>query len=95
MASVYILHSEKLGKFYIGSCDDLFYRIQQHHLKEFVGSFTAKASDWELFLSVDNLEYQRARLIESHIKRMKSRKYILNLKSYPKILLKLIERYNK
>ncbi len=93
MAFVYVLRSDKLAKFYIGSCVDLLYRIQQHHRKEFDNSFTSKANDWELFFSIDNLDYRQARLIESHIKRMKSSRYLFNLKNYPEIAFKLIEKY--
>ena len=37
---------EQLNRFYIGSCNDLSYRIQLHSNKEFIKSFTAKAYDW-------------------------------------------------
>ena len=93
MASVYILHSIIINKYYIGSCNDLASRLQQHTNKEFSNSFTAKANDWILFFSIDNLNYQQARLIEGHIKSMKNITYIINLKKYPDITLKLIERY--
>lgn len=35
-----------------------------------------------------------ARSIESHIKRMKSKKYIESLKNYPEIVKGLISRYS-
>ena len=69
MASVYILFSKKLDRFYTGSCNDLSYRIEQHLNKDFIRSFTAKTDDWELFFYVDNLQYAQARLIEEHIKK--------------------------
>jgi putative endonuclease len=59
----------------------------------FVKSFTAKADDWELYLSITDLDYQQARLIELHIKKMKSTKYIKDLIKYPQIIEKLKERY--
>jgi GIY-YIG catalytic domain len=46
MATVYILRSEKLNRFYVGSCDSLEYRIDQHLNKEFVKSFTTSAEDY-------------------------------------------------
>ena len=94
MASVYILFSKKLNRFYVGSCKDLNYRIQLHANKAFSNSFTAKADDWELFLFVDNLHFVQARLIELHIKKMKSSVYIRNLKKYPEIMKKLIDKYS-
>ena len=94
MASVYILFSKALNRFYIGSCKDVTYRVEQHLNKDFVGSFTRRADDWELYFIVDGLQYAQARMIESHIKRMKSQEYIRNLKKYPEIIQKLVERYS-
>ena len=93
MASIYILHSIQLDRFYIGSCKDLNYRISLHLDKEFTKAFTAKTNDWTLFFFVDDLEYNQARLIEQHIKKMKSKSYIRNLKSHPEIIKKLSEKY--
>ena len=93
MASVYILFSKKLDRYYTGSCKDLSYRIGQHLNKEFINSFTTKSDDWELFFFVDDLLQSQARLIEGHIKRMKSRTYIENLKKYPEIIQKLGIKY--
>ena len=94
MASVYVLFSKKLNRFYTGSCDDLSYRIQQHFNKDFSNSFTAKTDDWELFFFVDDLHYAQARSIEQHVKKMKSKTYIQNLKKYPEIIQKLIVKYS-
>ena len=93
MASVYILYSQTLDRFYIGSCNDLNYRIEQHFNKEFAKSFTAKADDWVLYFSKDNLGYEQARHIERHIKKMKSRAYLKNLTVYPEIFEKLMQKY--
>ena len=93
MASVYILHSDLLDRFYIGSCKDLSYRMGQHADKVFIKSFTAKANDWILYYSKDDLGYQQARSIEKHIKKMKSRAYIQNLKTYPEMMAKLMRQY--
>jgi putative endonuclease len=94
MASVYILHSKKLNRFYIGSCKDLSYRLNQHLNKEFSGSFTTTAEDWELYFFVDELAYQQARSIETHLKRMKSKTYIENLTKYPEIIERLKVKYS-
>jgi len=69
MASVYILFSKKLDRFYTGSCKTLDYRIEQHLNKDFNKSFTARAEDWELFFFIDQLHYDQARMIEEHIKK--------------------------
>ncbi len=69
MASVYILFSEKLNRFYIGSCKDLEFRIEQHFNKDFESSFTSKTDDWEVYFCINELEYNKARMIETHIKK--------------------------
>ncbi len=93
MASVYILFSKKLNRFYTGSCLNLSQRLDEHLHGIYNDSFTSKATDWELFLHIDDLKYRQARLIELHIKRMKSGKYIQNLSKYPEIVVKLVARY--
>ena len=93
MAAVYILYSNSLDAYYIGSCRDLKSRLYQHLNKEFKLSFTAKADDWELFLSIEDLEYKQARSMEQHIKKMKNRKYIQDLKRYPEIIDRLKINY--
>ena len=93
MASVYILYSKQLDSFYVGSCADLNQRLIEHRDKKYKNSYTAKADDWELFFSLNDLGYEAAREIEKHIKKMKSRKYVNDLKNYPDISSKLIELY--
>jgi putative endonuclease len=95
MASVYILYSEKLDRFYTGSCKDLSYRLLDQHLnKEFKESFTAMADDWELYHCIDELAYKQARSIETHLKKMKSKTYIHNLIKYPEIIERLKVKYS-
>ena len=93
MAFVYILHSDQLDKYYIGSCLNLTERLTQHANKTYNDSFTAGIDDWKLFLQIVDLSYNQARGIEAHIKRMKSKTYIQNLLIYPDIILKLKAKY--
>jgi putative endonuclease len=93
MASVYILFSENLNKYYIGSCLDLEERLNSHKNKTFKNSFTSYTNDWFLFISINELEYAQARKIEQHIKRMKSKIYIQNLQKYEEMQLKLVQRF--
>jgi putative endonuclease len=95
MAAVYILYSQSLDKYYIGSCIEVTERLDQHLSKIFPGAFTTKANDWVIFFSLINLSYKQARSIESHIKNMKSKKYIQNLKRYPEISQNLINLYDE
>ena len=94
MAFVYMLYSTSADKFYIGSTKDQEQRLEYHLNKEFASSFTAKYTDWELFLSIEITNNTIARKIESHIKKMKSRTYLLNLKKYPEMVEKLIQKYS-
>ncbi len=76
VASVYILYSAGLDRYYTGSCNDLSYRTDQHLNKKYGKSFTSKVNDWTLFWHFDDLSYKQARAIETHIKSMKSKIYI-------------------
>jgi putative endonuclease len=93
MATVYILYSQQANSYYIGSCKDLAVRLEQHSAKEFKG-FTSNNNDWNLYYSIDNLEYEIARNVEQHIKKMKSKKYIENLTRFPEITEKLLLKYS-
>jgi putative endonuclease len=95
MASIYILYSKKINKYYIGSCLNLEERIAEHLNKKFSDSFTSKADDWEVFYSINNLGYNQSRSIEANIKRMKSKKYIENLKKYNEMAKGLVEKYSE
>ncbi|PZE18405.1 GIY-YIG nuclease family protein [Putridiphycobacter roseus] len=86
MATVYILHSTNIDKFYIGSCICLIERLKDHKSNTFKTAFTHRANDWVVFLQIDNLHYNQARKIENNIKSMKSKKYINNLKNILKSL---------
>ena len=93
MASVYVLYSQSIDGYYVGSCLDFPDRFQQHLDKKHGNAHTIRASDWKLFFLIENLEYAQARKIEKHIKLMKSRKYIVDLKKYPVMVTLLIEKY--
>jgi len=88
----YIIYSKSLNCFYVGYTSDIEERLKLHNTGHFGGrSFTRKASDWELFLIIPCETITQALFIESKIKKMKSRKYIENLKKYPEILDNLLK----
>ena len=93
MAYVYVLYSEKLKRFYTGSCADIKERMTHHSEKKYINSFTAKADDWVLYYSHGGLSQNQSRQVERHIKRMRSKKYMENLKQYPEIMDKLKKKY--
>jgi len=91
---VYILFSKKLNRYYTGSTnlppED---RLKQHNEGFNDNGFTTKGIPWVLFLSLECKSREQARNVEFHIKRMKSRKYIENLKLYQELCQKLLNRY--
>ncbi|HYC84723.1 MAG TPA: GIY-YIG nuclease family protein [Chryseosolibacter sp.] len=95
MFQVYILYSPSLDRYYIGQTENIDVRINWHKRKVFLRCFTARASDWHIFLTVDCISRKQAVNIEAHIKNMKSRKYIQNLVKYPEIIEKLKLRYDQ
>ena len=93
MATVYILKSASKDKYYIGSCQNLEGRVEQHRIGKFATAYTRIAIDWTIFYAIEGLSYEQARKIEGHFKRMKSRKYLQDLKRYPEIAEKLRLQY--
>ncbi len=93
MNSCYIIHSQKLNRFYIGVChEDLDSRLIKHNNHSYgQHRFTAKADDWQLFLNIECSSFTQAIKIEKHIKKMKSKPYIKNLTLHPELIVKLKE----
>ncbi|MBS9523232.1 GIY-YIG nuclease family protein [Litoribacter alkaliphilus] len=92
---LYILHSQQLNRFYTGITTlEVEERLENHLAKKYSPlNYTQKANDWEVFFHLVCEDYSQARKIENHIKRMKSYKYIQNLKLYPDISIKLLKKY--
>ncbi len=93
MHIVYIIHSNVYDQFYIGETDNVEDRLEQHNSGYFHHGFTTKASDWKIFLTIFCRDRSQARMIEKHIKNMKSKQYIRNLKRYPEMRTKLLNTY--
>lgn len=77
MYFVYILYSEKLGKYYIGSTENISIRVKEHLWKH--KGFTSKAKDWEVKFSESFQTKSDALNRERQIKKWKSRKMIEKL----------------
>jgi putative endonuclease len=60
-------------------------RFQNHLDKFYPNSFTSKANDWVVYYSIELLNISSAIRFEKHIKKMKSRKFIENLKNSPEL----------
>jgi len=90
---VYIIYSEKLNRFYIGTTDHFSERLKKHNEGYFEDAFSVKGVPWEEFLIIDQLSSSQALKMEKHIKSMKSSTYIRNLKKYSEMVEKLILRF--
>ena len=77
MAYMYILHSEKLDKFYVGACLDLTRRIYEHNIGH--SKFTSLGIPWIVVYTEEYPDLPTAKTREMAIKKMKSRKYIERL----------------
>ena len=80
MHFVYIIKSNKLGKFYIGETYDIEQRLKYHNSTELNNNSTRTGILWVIYHLIECKNREVARRIENHIKSMKSRKYIENLK---------------
>jgi putative endonuclease len=91
----YILYSKTLNKFYIGATRLNPEVRKERHILYYYGDqkFTSKASDWILYLEIECKTFKQALQIENHIKKMKSKAYIMNLKKYPEMPIKLLDKY--
>jgi putative endonuclease len=76
-AFLYILFSQKLNKYYIGSTPDLERRIAEHNRGK--DKFTKTGVPWVLVHKEVFEELKEARQRELQIKKMKSRTYIERL----------------
>ena len=94
MYCVYILYSSQIDKFYIGQTIDLENRISEHNNGIHDKSFTKRANDWTLFLKIECNSISQAIKIEKHIKKMKNRKYLEDLKRYPEMIENLKIKYS-
>jgi len=71
---VYIIYSCSLDRYYVGYTIDLEKRLAEHN--NGISTFTSKAIDWELKLSINYSSREQAMQKEKEIKKKKSRKYI-------------------
>ena len=74
---VYILYSENIDRYYVGSTDDLEWRLERHNMGW--GKFTKGGIPWKLVYREVYQSKTEALKREREIKRKKSRKYIERL----------------
>ena len=71
MYYLYILYSETLNKYYVGSTQNIENRIQEHLYNH--RGFTSKVKDWKLVYTEEYQTREEAYARERQIKRWKSR----------------------
>lgn len=77
MYQVYILHSQKLNRYYVGFTNDLQRRLAEHNRKK--GKYTDAGIPWELVYTENYSTRQSAMKRERFIKSRKSRNFIEHL----------------
>ncbi len=70
----YILHSDSIGKYYVGVTDDLQWRLERHN--EGWGRFTKAGIPWRIVYYESFSTKTEALRREKDMKRKKSKKYI-------------------
>ena len=71
---VYIIFSDTINKFYVGSTQDLNQRIYQHNTKK--GKFTDKGIPWKLIHAIEVLDRSTAVQLEKKIKKRGARRFL-------------------
>ncbi|WP_422354071.1 GIY-YIG nuclease family protein [Roseivirga pacifica] len=94
MHAVYIIFSPSQNRFYVGESVNAEARLDQNNLGYYENSFTKVTDDWVLKLVLKCNDKTHAKRIESHIKSMKSKRYIENLLAYDEMRQKLLNRYS-
>ncbi len=94
MASCYVIFSESIDKYYVGSTrETVEQRLKKHNENRYGNqAFTFAANDWHIYLEIAATDYSHALRIERKIKSMKSRIFINNLKKYPELVRKIVEQ---
>src|SRR5690606_9591275 len=75
MPFMYILHSAKLKKYYVGACTNLDSRLYEHNIGH--SKFTSLGLPWELVYAEEFDDIKLAKKRELDIKKRKSNKFIL------------------
>ena len=92
MHFLYIIHSDKLNRFYIGESENPKIRLEQHNSHYFKTNFTKAATDWKLVLTFECENKYDALYLEQFMKRMKSKIFIKKVINKPSILSDLLTK---
>jgi putative endonuclease len=89
------LYSPSIDKYYVGQTEAIIQRLTQHNSAVFINSSTKSGIPWELFYTIECTSRKQAVNIESHLKKIKSRKYYNSIKNFPEITEKLKIKYQE
>ena len=78
MCHTYILFSQSLNKYYVGSTIHLLERIEEHNRGK--SSFTKSVIPWELMYAIECDEISQARELEIKIKKRGAVRYLESLR---------------
>lgn len=96
MPCAYILYSPSKDSYYYGATTLSAEERLHKHLNDYYDEkYTASIKDWQIFLEIGCSSMKQAMSIEKHIKSMKSRKYVQNLKLHPEMIGKLLEKFHE
>jgi putative endonuclease len=92
MHYLYVLYSPSKNKFYIGETSDVNFRLNLHNNHAFRGAYTKISNDWEVKLNFECSSKDKCLYLESFIKKMKSRKFIVKIIENPEILNDILSK---
>ena len=75
--TVYILWSNKIQRYYVGSTNDIEDRIERHNRRE--GNYTKRGSPWELIWKQSCFDRKEAVQLELKIKKRGIKRYLLDI----------------
>ncbi len=91
MYRVYVLHSDKFYKFYVGQTDNLKERIISHNIRS-TNSYTSKYRPWSVFFVMKVESRSSAMKIEAYLKK-KPRSFIKRLPVDKDLVLYIRRRF--
>ena len=92
MFYVYIIFSDKLNRYYIGTTDNISKRLEEHNNKAYQDSYTSKGVPWILKTSFKLDSSKQAYALEKFIKKMKSKVFIEKLIQNPGIINEILNK---
>ena len=89
---VYILQSVKTNRYYVGQTENPELRLEQHNSDE-NDHFTFRDKPWVLKITIECKSRRQAMMLESFIKRQKSKTFIEKIIADEKVRQSLIQKF--